>query len=764
VLAVGGLGCVWGGLAADRRGRAWLVRRALAVSGACALLVGFTFAGPVRLTAAVALVWGASVIADSAQFSVLVTESVPPHAVGTALTLQTSMGFLLTAGSIQLVPPLAAALGWRWAFPVLALGPAVGLWCVARLARAPAPTSPPPARPRPAMTRPPAPRPRRPAARRSVLRGRRAPAFVLVASLLLAAVATAIAARVNRARAEGLFDNAVQSATDRIESRVQAYEALLYGAAGLFAADADTRVTAAQFRAYVGRREMDRYYPGVRGVGYSAVLWRAGGAPFDSAAALAGARAMGSPAPRLWPSLTERPRDEVHAIVYLEPDDAPNRTALGYDMHADATRRDAMERARDSGDAAATSAVRLVQDTTLGTAQPGFLLYAPVYRGGTVPATEAGRRAAVVGYVYAAFRAGDLLRGIFGSEREPRVDFRIYDGPDTATAARLADSRAAGGLTAPPPALGPARAVKLLDVAGQRWAIVFSPLGRAPGVGTDLGAGDLATVGVAMLGLLVSAALTLVTAAEVRARERVERNDALRARFFAAMSHELRTPVNAVLGYNDLLLAGVYGDLSDDQRLGIDRSQRAARHLLELVNDVLDLSKLEAGKVDVAIEVVALGPLLEDLGVTIGPLAAERGCTLSLDASRCEATLHSDPRRLRQILLNLLSNATKFGAGHPVRVWCDHPPAVGGAPGVAIHVRDEGPGIAPADQARVFEEFVQLPTDPAVGVPGGTGLGLPISRRLADLLGGTLTVSSALGAGSTFTLWLPLGPPAYAKG
>jgi MFS family permease len=150
VLAVGGLGCVWGGLAADRRGRAWLVRRALAVSGACALLVGFTFAGPVPLTAAVALVWGASVIADSAQFSVLVTESVPPHAVGTALTLQTSMGFLLTAGSIQLVPPLAAALGWRWAFPVLALGPAVGLWCVARLARAPAPTSPssPPPAPR----------------------------------------------------------------------------------------------------------------------------------------------------------------------------------------------------------------------------------------------------------------------------------------------------------------------------------------------------------------------------------------------------------------------------------------------------------------------------------------------------------------------------------------------------------------------------------------------------------------------------------------
>ena len=135
VLAVGGFGCVWGGLTADRRGRAWLVTRALATSGACALVVGFTFGRSLWLTAAVALVWGASVIADSAQFSVLVTESVPAHAVGTALTLQTSLGFLLTAVSIQLVPPLATALGWRWAFPVLALGPAVGLWCVGRLTR-----------------------------------------------------------------------------------------------------------------------------------------------------------------------------------------------------------------------------------------------------------------------------------------------------------------------------------------------------------------------------------------------------------------------------------------------------------------------------------------------------------------------------------------------------------------------------------------------------------------------------------------------------
>ena len=134
IIAVGGAGCVWGGLSADRIGRERLVTIAMAVSGSCALLVGLTFGRSLLLLAPVALVWGFFVIADSAQFSVLVTESVPPHAVGTALTVQTSLGFLLTTLSIQAVPPLVARVGWAWAFPVLALGPAFGIWSIGRLA------------------------------------------------------------------------------------------------------------------------------------------------------------------------------------------------------------------------------------------------------------------------------------------------------------------------------------------------------------------------------------------------------------------------------------------------------------------------------------------------------------------------------------------------------------------------------------------------------------------------------------------------------
>lgn len=142
VIAVGGIGCVWGGLVADRIGRARLVTWSMAISGSCALAIGFAWGQSWWLLAPLALVWGFFVIADSAQFSVLATESVPPHAVGTALTMQVSLGFLLTTVTIQAIPPLVAWMGWQWVFPVLAVGPALGIVSIQRLRVRPAVVTP----------------------------------------------------------------------------------------------------------------------------------------------------------------------------------------------------------------------------------------------------------------------------------------------------------------------------------------------------------------------------------------------------------------------------------------------------------------------------------------------------------------------------------------------------------------------------------------------------------------------------------------------
>ena len=233
----------------------------------------------------------------------------------------------------------------------------------------------------------------------------------------------------------------------------------------------------------------------------------------------------------------------------------------------------------------------------------------------------------------------------------------------------------------------------------------------------------------------------------------LERALATRSRFYAAMSHELRTPINAVIGYTELILEGIFGPIDDRQRDALERSARAARHLLELVNDVLDLSKIEAGRIEVQVEEVHPRELIAELMDTVRPMAEESGVVLEMDPSSPPCLpVATDPRRVRQIMLNLLSNAIKFGGGKPVTVTCRGL----GDGGVEMDVADQGRGIDPADQARIFEEFVQIDRESGTG----TGLGLPISRRLAQLLGGSIRVASTPGQGSTFTVRLPAKAPA----
>jgi signal transduction histidine kinase len=232
-------------------------------------------------------------------------------------------------------------------------------------------------------------------------------------------------------------------------------------------------------------------------------------------------------------------------------------------------------------------------------------------------------------------------------------------------------------------------------------------------------------------------------------RQRADLESALssRSRFYAAMNHELRTPINAIIGYIGLALEGVYGPISRDLSDALVRSRRAASHLHELVDDVLDLAKIEAGRIELKKEEVDISALVEDILLSVRPSAAEHGTSVILECDDDPPIRTvTDPRRVRQILLNLLSNAIKFSDGLSITLRCAVDPG-----GVALSVVDRGPGIPESEQEKIFEEFVQL----APGEHRGTGLGLAISRRLAELLGGTLSVSSEVGGGSTFTLVLP---------
>lgn len=216
---------------------------------------------------------------------------------------------------------------------------------------------------------------------------------------------------------------------------------------------------------------------------------------------------------------------------------------------------------------------------------------------------------------------------------------------------------------------------------------------------------------------------------------------------YTALNHELRTPISAVMLYQELLLAGSMGELLPDQRNALERSHSAAKHLLGVVRDVLDLSRLDAGGLGVRMEPVDLAQLLREITQTAQPVTENQGSPIQLSEPSNLPPIVTDAQKLRQIILNLISNAAKFGRSSPIELRC-----LSDEDQVAIEVQDHGIGIAESDLRMIFEDFMQVEE----GRGGGTGLGLPISRRLAELLGGRLEVKSELHVGSTFRLILPL--------
>jgi signal transduction histidine kinase len=223
-----------------------------------------------------------------------------------------------------------------------------------------------------------------------------------------------------------------------------------------------------------------------------------------------------------------------------------------------------------------------------------------------------------------------------------------------------------------------------------------------------------------------------------------------KSQFFANMSHELRTPLNAVLGYSELLVDGLYGAMPEKSIEVLERIQTNGKHLLGLINDVLDISKIEAGQLTLALEDYSVQALVETVVASAGSLAQKKGIELKTAVSQDLPAGRGDQRRLTQVLLNIVSNAIKFTDTGSVEVRVG---AVNGEFNIAVH--DTGPGIAPEDQARIFDEFQQVDNS-MTRQKGGTGLGLSIARRLVNLHGGHIEVQSSLGVGSTFNIVLPV--------
>jgi signal transduction histidine kinase len=270
----------------------------------------------------------------------------------------------------------------------------------------------------------------------------------------------------------------------------------------------------------------------------------------------------------------------------------------------------------------------------------------------------------------------------------------------------------------------------------------------------------------------------------------VKRANQAKSEFLANVSHELRTPLNAIVGFVELLRDGFYGDLSPRQVPPVDRIAASATHLRHLVDQVLDIAKIAAGRLEVHAETIVLRPFVLNVASELESLVSEKGLAFSITVGASLPRVRTDPTHLRQILINLIGNAVKYTPAGTVSVRARLVGAPPGAPApaavpvrvtppagedlgarallaraprngtwVALQVVDSGVGIAAADLERIFDEFEQVNAGPrGDSMQRGTGLGLAISRRLARLLGGEISVESEVGRGSTFTVWLPVNP------
>jgi signal transduction histidine kinase/CheY-like chemotaxis protein len=560
------------------------------------------------------------------------------------------------------------------------------------------------------------------------------PWYVFAVFVVLTVLATSYVWQTTRDADRARFANAVQATRDAITARLDTYINVLNATRGLVASDPTLKRH--DVRGYIRSHDIQRRYPGIQGIGFSLRVPAEDVPQLESELRQEGFREF-----QVWPP---DPRPEVHAVVLLEPMDERNRKAMGYDMFTDPIRREAMARARDSGQPSASGAVTLVQEID-ARKQPGFLIYTPVYSTGITPESLDERRATLIGFVYAPFRAYDLLRGIFGTQARPEVGFEISDGgrlmfrtEDLPERPRFTEAGT-------------------LSFAGRTWNVRFISHREGRGAAFLLAAATL--IG----GLAIAMLLFLLLRVQLRARAEAERTAerlrvseaalqrANRAKdeFLATLSHELRTPMTSIMGWAQMLSEG--GLDPETTRLGIDAIDKGSRAQAQLIDDLLDVSRITAGKMRIDPGPMDLGAVIASATETVRAAADAKGVRLVVDLDD-GVRVNGDGHRLQQVVWNLLSNAVKFTpAEGSVFVTL----RVAGQDAV-IEVRDTGEGIDPAFMPHLFERFRQADSS-ATRSHMGLGLGLAIVRHLVELHGGTIAAESrGPGKGAAFRVRLSL--------
>jgi len=554
-----------------------------------------------------------------------------------------------------------------------------------------------------------------------------------------------------------------QFRSDEIETaiveRLDGYETVLWSGVGLF--DATDGATREQFADYVTALDLNERWPGIQGVGWAVPL-----EPDEVAAHEAEVRAEGFPDYAVTP---DGARDQYSAILYLEPFDWRNRRAFGFDMWSNLERREAMNRARDTGRAATTAMITLVQETD-DDVQRGFLTYVPVYAGGETPTTLEQRRETHLGWVYAPFRMNDLMSGILGSSSN-QVEFQIFDGWEVDPESLLYDSN-------PPVAEAGSdlsRRTTVL-VQGHPWTMMFRT-----GEGFSIGSDTLPTY-VAAAGLLIEVLLFYVIStlgalnrraesiAEAKTVELRRTNEELQQRseeleaqtakltrsndelrqFAHVASHDLQEPLRTMASYSSLVSNSYADELGDEGGRWLGYINTSAKRLSDLIREILQFSTFDhLNSSPIGVDLNQIMDVVQD-----DLVEALTEASVEVQVEELPVVV-GDPILLRQLMTNLVHNAATYRRtnGTPrVVVRGEQRETAHRETLHRISVRDNGVGIEPEFQQRIFELFRRAAPR---SEETGTGMGLAICRKIVQAHGGEIGVVSSVGHGTEFWFELP---------
>lgn len=581
------------------------------------------------------------------------------------------------------------------------------------------------------------------------------PYLVLVVSLLVTLGATYFFYQNSQIKDKTRFTTEVNKTKTILENKLNGHMTTLRSLRAYI--EADSKINREKFAVFIKNLELENSYTGIQGLGYIESI-----PPEKRQELTERMNLSGNSNFKIFPERPDNKTENLYVVIYLEPLVERNQRSIGYDMASEIERRSAMNDARDSGQAAATGKVTLIQSDEFET-YPGFLIYLPIYRNGNVPQNTEDRKRLLKGFVYSPFRAGDFLNDVQKIIASNYLGISIYDGEKSQEKLLARTAPGQNSLFS---------TTNEINVADRKWIVEYNSL---PDFETQ--SSNNLTPLIFVTGAIVSLLLFGMTylesyaransekiAAELKesenekaklleseqkARETAENANHAKDEFIANVSHELRTPLNSIAGWSKILQAENISPAMKHQALQtIDKNLRVQTKIIE---DLLDFSQITSSKQLANAKPIVFSDVFEEAFQEIINSAEEKGIVLeklnSLDGQR----VFGNYPRLKKVIKNLLTNAVKFtDSGGKITVAAHEDEKI-----LKLKIADNGQGIKPAFLPHIFERFRQADSS-STRQHGGLGMGLAISRQIIEAYGGEIEAESdGEGKGTLFIVKLP---------